>query len=218
MTVYEAARTNMIESQLRPNAVIDAGVLDAFARIRRELFVPEPLRAIAYVDEDLPLGGGRYLMEPRVLAKLLQEGAVRRSDAALVVGAGGGYEAAVLSVLARHVVAVEEDAALARRARAALVEHGIAAVNVVEGPLREGWRARAPYEVVLFTGAVAEVPDEIAAQLAEGGRLLAVVRRGEGVGRATLVLRIGGGLGQRIVFDATPPLLPGFLPKPAFVL
>jgi protein-L-isoaspartate(D-aspartate) O-methyltransferase len=218
MTVSETARTNMIESQLRPNGVIDPTLLEAFARIRRELFVPEPLRAIAYVDEDLPLGGGRYLMEPRVLGKLLQEGAVRRTDAAFVVGAGGGYEAAVLSVLARHVVAVEEDAELARRARAALVEHGIAAVNVVEGPLREGWRGRAPYDVILFTGAVAAVPEEISAQLADGGRLLAVVKAGAaGVGRAILVQRIGGGFGRRTVFDATAPLLPGFLPKSAFV-
>jgi protein-L-isoaspartate(D-aspartate) O-methyltransferase len=114
-------------------------------------------------------------------------------------------------------VAVEEDAALARQARAALVEHGIAAVNVVEGPLREGWRQRAPYDVILFTGAVAEVPSEILAQLADGGRLLAVVKAGEGVGRATLILRIGSVFGRRAVFDATIPLLPGFLPKPAFV-
>jgi protein-L-isoaspartate(D-aspartate) O-methyltransferase len=217
MTADETARTNMIDSQLRPNKVTDAQVLAAFAGIRRELFVPEPLRATAYVDDGLPIGRGRHLMEPMVLARLLQEAAVRRNDLVLVVGAGAGYEAAVLSLLARQVVAVEEDAELARQARAALVEHGIAAVNVVEGPLRQGWRALAPYDVILFTGAVAEAPEEIAAQLAEGGRLLAVVKADPGVGRATLQLRIGGVFGRRIVFDAATRLLPGFLPKPAFV-
>ena len=217
MTVSETARSNMIESQLRPNRVSDAAVLAAFATIRRELFVPESLRSIAYIDEDLPLGGGRFVMQPMILGRLLQEAAVLDTDTALVIGAGSGCEAAMLSVLARHVVAVEEDPGLARRARAALVEHGIAAVNVVEGPLGEGWRARAPYEVILFAGAVAAVPEQIKAQLAEGGRLLAVVRSGQAIGRATLILRIGGVFGRRIVFDATTPILPGFLPNPAFV-
>ena len=217
MTAYERARVHMIDSQLRTNKVTDARVLAAFAGIRRELFVPEARRAAAYVDDDLPIGGGRHLMEPMVLARLMQEAAVRRNDAVLVVGAGGGYEAAVVSLLARQVVAVEEDAGLARRARAALVEHGIAAVSVVEGPLRQGWRARAPYDVILFSGAVAEVPEEIAAQLAEGGRLMAVVKADAALGRATLYLRIGGVLGRRIIFDAATPRLPGFLPKPVFV-
>ena len=135
MTVFEAARTHMIESQLRPNKVTDDRVLDAFSRIRRELFVPEHLRSIAYVDEDLPLGRGRYLMEPMVAARLIQAASPERIGTALVVGAGTGYEAAVLSMLARTVVALEEDAELARLARAALVEENIASVSVVEEPL-----------------------------------------------------------------------------------
>lgn len=226
----ETARFNMIESQLRPNRIVDERVLAAFARIRRELFAPAGLRAAAYIDEDLPLGGGRAMMEPRVVARLLQAAAPQRTETALVIGAGSGYEAAVTAMLAKGVTALEEDLDLARQARAALVEHGIAAVEVVEGPLREGWRPRAPYDVILFGGAVAEVPTAIRGQLAEGGRLAAVVRSADGLvgiparseiawgwGRAVLVTRAGGAFGQRSLFDAAVPLLPGFAPKPRFV-
>ena len=130
MTVYETARAKMIDCQLRPNKVTDERIIDAFARIRRELFVPEHLRGVAYVDEDLPLGKGRYLMEPMVAARLLQAAMPDRKDTALVVGANVGYEAALLALLARSVVALEEDAELARLGRAALVDHRIASVRV----------------------------------------------------------------------------------------
>src|SRR5215469_2219479 len=133
MTVFGAARAHMIESQLRPNKVTDARVLDAFASIRRELFVPEHLKPVAYIDEDLPIGANRYLMEPTVAARLLQAAAVELNDAVLIVGAGTGCEAALAAKLARIVVALEADADLARRARAAFVEHSIASVSVVEG-------------------------------------------------------------------------------------
>jgi protein-L-isoaspartate(D-aspartate) O-methyltransferase len=217
MNVYKAARANMVESQIRPNKVTDERVVAAFAQLRRELFVPEPLRGVGYIDEDLPLGGGRYLMQPMVVARVLQVAAVERKDTALVVGAATGYEAAVLSLLARNVVALEENADLARFGRAALVEHGIASVTYVEAPLRAGHRQRAPYDVILFGGAVAEIPAEIESQLGEGGRMLAVVRPVAGLGRATVIVRTGGVLAHRVIFDAATPLLPGFVPKPAFV-
>jgi protein-L-isoaspartate(D-aspartate) O-methyltransferase len=217
MSSLEIARTHMIESQLRPNKVTDQRLLGAFASIQRELFLPEHLRQVAYIDEDLPLGGGRYLMEPMVAARLLQTAAVERTDMMLVVGAGTGYEAVLSSMLARSVVALEEDPELARQARAALVEHAIASVSIVEGPLIQGYRPRAPYDVILFAGAVSEVPAEISAQLAEDGRLLAVVKSEGTIGRATVTIRTGGLLAQRVIFDAAIPLLPGFSPRPAFV-
>jgi protein-L-isoaspartate(D-aspartate) O-methyltransferase len=217
MNIFETARANMVENQLRPNKVTDERLIAALSQLRRELFVPERLRGVAYIDEDLPLGGGRYLMQPMVAARLLQLAAIERKDAALVVGAGVGYEAALLSLLARSVVALEENADLARFGRAALVEHGIASVTYVEAPLPAGHRQRAPYDVILFAGAVAEIPMEIKAQLAEGGRILAVVRPGVGVGRAGVIVQTGGVLAQRVIFDASTPLLPGFVPKPAFV-
>lgn len=219
MTAFDAARTHMIESQIRPNKVTDERLLQALGEIRRELFVPEPLQSRAYIDEDLPIGRGRYLMEPMVAARLIQAAAVQRTDMALVVGAGTGYEAAVISRLARAVVALETDEDLARLARAALVEENIASVSVVEGPLHLGYRQRAPYDVILLGGAVAELPSEIVGQLAVEGRLVAVLKpEAVGIGRATLATRTGSAIARRVIFDAAISLLPGFEPNPAFVL
>jgi protein-L-isoaspartate(D-aspartate) O-methyltransferase len=217
MSNYQAARLHMIESQLRPNKVTDERVIDAFARVQRELFVPERLRGVAYVDQDLPLGGGRYLVKPMVLARLLQAVAPEPKDNALVVGAGVGYEAALLSLLVRGVTAVEHDAELARIGRSALVDHRIAAVTYVESSPAQGYRQRAPYDVILFGGAIEEIPGEIGAQLAEGGRMGVVLRQQGGVGRAALITRTGGVLAQRVIFDAAVPLLPEFVAKPEFV-
>lgn len=216
MSGFATARSHMIDSQLRPNKVNDERVLAAFGAIRRELFVPEPMRPVAYIDENLPLGGGRYLMEPTVAARLIQAAAIEPVDTVLVVGAGTGYEAAVISRLARKVVALEEDLELARLARAALVDHAIAAVEVVEGPLRQGYRSRSPYAAILFAGAVAQVPAEIIEQLGEGGRLVAVERLG-GIGHATMTERAGAALARRVIFDAATPPLPAFAPSPVFV-
>jgi protein-L-isoaspartate(D-aspartate) O-methyltransferase len=205
--------------------VYDDRVLDAFLRLDRELFVPPALRGVAYIDEDLPvapdvapdMAPGRYLMEPMVAARLLQALAVQPKDIALVVGAGVGYEAAALGLLARSVIALEEDARLARIGRSALVDHRIASVTYVETPLKAGHRARAPYQVILFGGAVASIPDEISAQLAEGGRMGVVLREPGTVGRAVLITRTGAVLAQRVIFDAATPLLPGFEAEPGFV-
>jgi len=217
MPDYDASRAHMIECQLRPNKVTDPRVIDAFGRIRRELFVPRKLRGVAYIDEDLPLGNGRYLMQPMVLARLLQAAAIDPKELVLLVGAGVAYDAAIAALLARNVIALEKDEGLARAGRDALVEHRIATVTYVEGPMPRGHRARAPYDAILFGGAVTEVPEEIAAQLAEGGRLVAVVKPSAGIGRATLVTRTGGVIAHRVIFDAATPLLPGFEPKPGFV-
>jgi len=214
---YEAARLHMIESQLRPSKVTDDRVLDAFSRVQRELFVPPNLRGVAYVDIGLPVGHGRYLIKPMVAARLLQAVEPGPKDNALVVAAGVGYEAALLSQLVRGVVALEENPELARIGRSALVDHRIASVTYVEAPAAAGHRARAPYEVILFGGAVEEIPAEIAAQLAEGGRMGVVLRQQGGVGRATLITRTGGIIAQRVIFDAATPLLPGFIAKPEFV-
>ncbi len=136
MTVYDAARLNMIDNQLRPNKVTDERVIDAFMRVRREVFVPERLRGVAYLDDDLPLGDGRYLITPMVAARLLQAADIEPKDTALVVGAGVGYEAALLALLGRSVVALEDNAELARIGRSALVDHRIASVIYVGSPVR----------------------------------------------------------------------------------
>ncbi len=217
MVDFAAARLNMVESQLRTNKVTDLPLLDAFETVPREVFVPEPLRGIAYIDEDVALGGGRFVMEPRVLARLLQAAQPEPEDVALDLGCGSGYATAILSRLVATVVALEDDAALAAAANGTLGELEIDNAVVVEGRLAEGYPKQAPYNVILLGGAVAEIPAAIADQLAEGGRLVTVVSAGPGLGRATLVRRDGGVISSRVLYDAALPVLPGFEAAPGFV-
>ncbi len=217
MVDFATARLNMVESQIRPNKVTDPHLLDAFETIPRERFVPEPLRGIAYIDEDVALGGERYVMEPMVLAKLLQAARPGPEDVALDLGCGSGYATAILSRLVATVVALEADAGLAATAIRTLDELEIDNAVVVEGPLAEGYPRQAPYNIILLGGAVAEVPAAIAGQLAEGGRLVTVVSVGAGLGRATLMQRDGGVISSRILCDAAVPVLPGFEAAPGFV-
>ena len=217
MVDFATARLNMVESQIRPNKVTDPHLLDAFETIPRERFVPERLRGIAYIDEDVALGGERYVMEPMVLAKLLQAARPGPEDVALDLGCGSGYATAILSRLVATVVALEADPALAAAAIRTLDELEIDNAVVVEGPLAEGYPRQAPYNIILLGGAVAEVPTAIANQLAEGGRLVTVVSVGAGLGRATLMQRDGGVISSRILCDAAVPVLPGFEAAPGFV-
>jgi protein-L-isoaspartate(D-aspartate) O-methyltransferase len=213
---YAAARRNMVETQLRPNRVTNEALLDALAAVPRERFVPEALRTIAYVDEDVPIAAGRYLMEPMVLGRLLQLAEVKRGDAVLDIGCGTGYTAAVLARLAGSAVAVESDQDLASRAVTILADLGLANVTVLEGELGQGAARQAPYDVIFIEGSVDAVPPSIVEQLADRGRLVAVVRH-QGVGRATLMVRVSGGVSSRVVFDAAVPPLPGFEAQPSFV-
>jgi protein-L-isoaspartate(D-aspartate) O-methyltransferase len=217
MVDFAAARWNMVESQLRTNRVTDLRVLDAFENVPRELFVPEPLRGIAYIDEDVALGGGRFVMEPRVLARLLQAAQPGPEDMALDLGCGSGYATAILSRLVATVVALEDDAALAEAANRTLDALEIDNAVVVEGRLAAGYPKQAPYNVILLGGAVAEIPASIADQLAEDGRLVTVVSAGPGLGRATLMRRDGGVISSRVLYDASLPVLPGFEAEPGFV-
>ena len=217
MVDFAAARSNMVESQIRTNKVTDPHLLDAFETTPRERFVPEPLRGIAYVDQDVALGGERFVMEPMVLAKLLQAARPGPGDVALDLGCGSGYATAILSRLVATVVALEVDAALAAAANQTLDELEIDNAVVVEGRLADGYPKQAPYNVILLNGAVSEVPLAIADQLAEGGRLVTVVSVGAGLGRATLMRRDSGVISSRILCDASVPVLPGFEAAPGFV-
>lgn len=218
MTDYAKVRMNMVESQIRPNKVTDPAVLNAFLEVPRELFVPEALRGTAYIDEDLPVARNRFLMEPMVLARLVQAAAVHSTDTVLNIAAGPGYDAAILGRLAGSVIAVETDADLATAARAALVSGNAGNVTIVTADPTKGHAAQAPYNVILFSGAVADEPDVLAEQLAEGGRLVCVVKSGDGaVGQAILIERVPGGFSRRVLFDAAIAELPGFEPAPAFV-
>ncbi len=213
---YASARSNMVDSQLRTNKVIDAAVLDAFAAVPRELFVPEASRGIAYVDEDIAIGAGRYIMEPMVLARLLQTAALQDGDIVLEVGCGTGYATAILARLAGTVVALESDGELRERANATLSELGLDNAVVVEGELTEGYPRQAPYNVILISGAVSKVPQAITDQLAPDGRLVTVVQRNSVIAQATLMQRSGDVVSSRVLFDARTPVLPGFEAEPGF--
>ncbi len=213
---YALARANMIKSQIRTNRVTDPRVVEALTEVPRERFVPKRLRDIAYVDEDLEFAPGRYLMEPMVLARLLNELSIEGDELALVIGAGSGYSTAALAHLCGTVVGIESDAEMAATASEILAGLGIDNAAIVEGPLADGYVKQAPYDIILFDGAVSEVPEKIERQLAEGGRMAAVVRS-DGVGRATLFIRTAGVVSGRPVFDAATPMLPGFEKQPGFV-
>ena len=218
MIDYAAARRNMVESQIRTNKVSDPAIVDAFHAIPREMFVPKALQGIAYVDEDLHIGGGRYLMEPMVLARLLQTAAPTADDVVLDVGCATGYSTAVLARLTSMVVGLESDQALAKRANESLGRLDIDNAVVVGGALSEGYAKQAPYSLIVLQGAAAELPEALLGQLRENGRLVAVIKGGpEQPGRAVIVERRGGGSYRRVVFDAATPLLPGFLKEAGFV-
>ncbi len=216
MTDFAAARKQMVDSQLLPNKVTDASLIEAMGAVPREAFLPQALRGVAYVDEDMPVAPGRYVMEPMVFARLLQEAEVRKTDAVLDVGCATGYSAAVLARMASVVVAVEENPELVQQATANLAQAGADNAAVVAGPLTQGYPAQAPYDVIVLEGAVEEVPASLLDQLAEGGRLVAVIA-GRGIGKATLYSRTGGIIGHRQLFDAGVPLLPGFVREAGFV-
>ncbi len=216
MTDYAAARQNMIESQVRPNGITDSRIIAAMEQVAREDFVPEGRKAVAYVDEDVqlsPAQGQRYLIEAMAFAKLVQLAQVKPSDRVLCVGAGSGYGSAVLAQLGASVVALESDAALVAVARKTL--GGL--VKVVEGGLEAGAKALGPFDVIVLEGRVAEVPPALLGQLAEGGRLVAVVGETE-MAKACVYTQGQHGAAMRQAFDASVAALPGFLKKkPAFV-
>ncbi len=222
MEDYAAARTKMVDSQLRTTDVTDHALLAAMGEIPRERFVPARMRPLAYIDEDIQVkdasagAPARYLMEPAPFARLVQLAEIAPSDIVLDIGCAPGYSTAVLARLANSVVAVEVDAELAALAGSTLVDLGITNAAVVTGPLEEGYPSEGPYDVIFVGGAVEVVPDGLFAQLKEGGRLVAVVGYGRAAA-ATAFTRTDGEFGSRIAFNAHVRPLPGFAKPKAFV-
>ena len=217
MTDFALARRNMIDGQLRPNKVTNTLLLAAIGELPRERFLPEAVRSVAYADDDVPLGSGRYLMEPMVLARLIQALQPQSEDRALVVGAGRGYGAALLARLVKAVTALENDQALAAAGGQITRDLALDNIHWVAGKLELGGPTSAPYEVVLIEGAVRQVPQAIFDQLAEGGRLAVTVSGAPGaMGVAQIFVKEGGITSGRPLFEAGTPLLPGFAPPPRF--
>ncbi|MFA5591987.1 MAG: protein-L-isoaspartate O-methyltransferase [Micavibrio sp.] len=220
MTDFATARQSMVDSQIHPLGVVNDAVLEAFGQVAREDFLPEGARGIAYCDEDIALGGGRWMMEPATHARLLQAASPEDGDRVLDIGGGSGYSAALLARLCAHITALEPDTGLMDAAQAIWARLGCAAVIApVSGPFAQGHAAGAPYNLIFVNGAVGAIPPELVAQLAPEGRLAAVVRKaGEKIGRATLVTKNANGIaGERILFDAAIHYLPGMEPQTGFV-
>jgi protein-L-isoaspartate(D-aspartate) O-methyltransferase len=218
----EAARLAMVESQIRPNGVRDPLILNAFANLPREQFVPESQRQLAYVDEALLAvpatydSPARYLLAPMVLARMIQFAAPAAKDHALDIGGVTGYSAAILGQLCAKVDALEASAGLSERMSQCLKAVGAGNVSAHSGPLERGFPAGKPFDLIFVNGGISGEPKELFEQLAEGGRLIAIVRKGW-MGHAYLFTKSGGTVSGRPVFDAGADILPGFEAKPQFV-
>ncbi len=206
---FRTARRNMVLSQINTDHVTDRRLQNAMDTIPRELFVPHMKRAVAYSSDNIDLGGGRLLLAPRTLGKMIQACDISPEDEVLVVGAGTGYSAAVIAQLAAVVLALESDQMLFEAATSTLLDQGVDNAAVVSGTLPAGHKQGAPYDVIFVDGAVTEIPSELEKQLKEGGRLIYLEQVGP-LCRAVLQVRSGGITSGRAIFDAAGSILPGF--------
>lgn len=217
MSQYTDLRVMMVDTQVRPSDVTKFPIIEAMLVVPREDYVPADRRAAAYVGGAVAYGPGRELLEARTLAKLLDALDIQPTETVLDVGAGLGYSTAVIARLAANVVALEEDAALADGAKAALAAHGVVNAQVVAGALAAGNAAHGPYDLIVVEGGVETVPQTLLAQLKEGGRIGAVFMEGA-LGTVKVGLKTEGKITWRYAFNATAPVLPGFAVARAFAL
>jgi protein-L-isoaspartate(D-aspartate) O-methyltransferase len=215
MTDFSKRRTMMVDTQVRPSDVTKFPIIDAMLSLAREDFVPAAQREAAYVGENLDLGQGRVLLEPRTLAKMLDVLAIGGDELVLDLGCELGYSTAVIARMAQAVVAVETDDDMARDAQDALVAAGADNAVVHHGPLTEGAAQHGPYDVIVVQGGVAEVPAAVTDQLKEGGRIAAIFMSGP-LGEARIGYKRAGQISWRLAFNATAPYLPGFAPEMSF--
>ena len=214
----EQARFNMIEQQVRPWDVLDQSVLALLSAVRREDFVPQAYRGMAFMDIDIPLGHGRVEPAPRVEARMVQDLNLSKHDTVLQIGVGTGYITALLAHKAQRVTALEGQADLVATARTNLRQAGINNAEVLQDNGANGLTGQAPFDAILLTGSVAVVPQALLDQLKEGGRLLAIVGQ-EPIMQATLFTRVANGqFTRQELFDITAPRLEGFAEPSQFKL
>lgn len=209
MTDFAARRRMMVDTQVRPSDVTKFPIIDAMLRLPREEFVPDDRVEAAYVGENLSLGGGRVLLDPRTLAKMLDALMLTDTDLVLDIGCATGYSSALILQMAQAVVAVEEDDALAEAAETAFARTGAETVVLHRGPLRDGAPAHAPYDAIILQGGIGVFPESLVGQLREGGRVVAVFMEGA-LGVVRLGLRKDDKIIWRDIFNAAAPVLPGF--------
>jgi len=215
MTDYAAARTMMVDSQVRPSDVTRYPIIEAMLAVPREEFVPAALKPVAYAGAHVPLGGSRVVLDARIFGKMLDALEVGPSDLVLDIGCGLGYSSAVISRLAEAVIAVEEIPELAAEASETLAAQGADNAVVTEGKLVDGDPAHGPYDVIILEGGVEQVPDTLLGQLKDGGRI-AAIQMEDAAGRARVGVKSGDRVAWRFIFDATAPVLEGFEATPGF--
>jgi len=206
---FEQARKNMVESQLRPSGITDEAVIKAFGSVARENFVSGGKQSVAYTGDDLAIGNGRYLLDPRVLGLMLQCAHIKPDDIVLDIGSGSGYSAGIIAHLAESVVGVEADSDLCVLAGETLLDLDVTNVAIICGKHRDGAPAEAPFDVIVLNGRVSEFPAFLGQQLKEGGRLVAIV--GEQNTAAIVVGKMRQGkLSQKVEIEVASPVLAGF--------
>jgi len=214
---FISARDHMVDCQIRTSDVTEHAVLKAFKSISREIFVPKSQRALAYGDAHIDLGEGRIMMRPRDFSKMVQAADILPTDVILDIACGRGYSSAILAQLGETVVSLETSDDAVEKASEKLIDSDISNAAVVKGDLKLGAPEHGPFNVIFVNGAVSDVPKNWFDQLANNGRLVCVVQKGA-VGHARVFQRSGDMMGERIVFDTSLPILPGFERKAEFVL
>ena len=214
---FVTLRKAMVDSQIRPNKVIDDQVIEAFSTIPRELFVNRHMQEMAYIDEDIHLSGGRFIIEAMVMARMVQALKLTPSDNVMCIGAGNGYGAAILSFLAASVIAVETRIQMVEKAQQIVAGLDIGNVAVVKSRLQDGYPSEAPYQGIIIEGGVEYVPQALFDQLSDGGHLVCVLRpHGLDVGEAMIWHKRSEHVTPKALFTAQVPVLDEFKLKPKF--
>ncbi|MBX7146153.1 MAG: protein-L-isoaspartate O-methyltransferase [Alphaproteobacteria bacterium] len=212
----ELKRFNMIESQLKPNKIIDPKIIDAFSSIPREMFVPSNFRHVAYVDNDIALGYNRYLLEPMVIGQMVQIASLKLTDKVLVVACGYGYTAAVISKLCHKVYALDSERMFLNHAERNFKELNLHNIQTFQGKLTEGCSIYSPYNVIFIEGSIDYLPDSIPQQLEENGKII-YIRRQKNIGRMVIATKINQIVTSQVYFDANVPSIPEFNQEKRFI-
>ncbi|MCC1494671.1 protein-L-isoaspartate O-methyltransferase [Cognatishimia sp. F0-27] len=217
MTDFATRRRMMVDTQVRPSDVTEFPIIDAMLSLPREAFVPRDKIEAAYAEDQIELGGGRVILDPRCFAKMLDAANLNNKDLVLDIGAGFGYSSAIIARIAEAVVAVEDDEARAQEAQDLLTEHHADNVILHRGPLVDGADEHGPYDVIMIEGGIETLPDSIAAQLKDGGRVVAIFMD-RALGTVRVGYKLDGKISWRYAFNAGAPVLDGFEKTRSFAL